>query len=84
MAVTAPAELPAGKGSSLERQIESTLTERDALQQQADAKLLNSLKLAPVITKTGEVMAKHLREKIAQEPEVAAQVLRTWVREEET
>jgi flagellar biosynthesis/type III secretory pathway M-ring protein FliF/YscJ len=84
VAVTAPAELPAGKGSSLERQIESTLTEHDALQQQADAKLLNSLKLAPVITKTGEVMAKHLREKIAQEPEVAAQVLRTWVREEET
>ena len=29
-------------------------------------------------------MAKHLREKIKQEPEVSAQVLRTWIREEET
>jgi flagellar M-ring protein FliF len=82
--VTAPAELAAGSGSSLEQQIESRLTEHEALQQQADAKLLSSLKLAPVITKTGEVMAKHLREKISQEPEVAAQVLRTWIREEET
>jgi len=54
------------------------------LQQQADAKLRNSLKLAPAITKTGEIMAKQLREKIAQEPEVAAQVLRTWIREEES
>jgi flagellar M-ring protein FliF len=81
--VTAPAELAAGSGSSLEQQIESRLTEHEALQQQADAKLLNCLKLTPVITKTGEVMAKHLREKIAQEPEVAAQVLRTWIREEE-
>jgi flagellar M-ring protein FliF len=82
--VTTPAELPAGAGISPEQRIESQLAEHAALQQQADAKLLNSLKLAPVITKTAEVMAKHLREKIAQEPDVAAQVLRTWIREEET
>ena len=44
---------------------------------------MNSLKLAPVITKTAEVLAKHLREKIAKEPEVSAQILRTWIREEE-
>jgi flagellar M-ring protein FliF len=82
--VATPAELAAGSGSSLEQQIESRLTEHETLQQQAEARLLNSLKLAPVITKTGEVMAKHLREKIAQEPEVTAQILRTWIREEET
>jgi flagellar biosynthesis/type III secretory pathway M-ring protein FliF/YscJ len=44
---------------------------------------LNSLKLAPVITKTAEIMAKHLREKIAKEPDVSAQVLRSWIRDEE-
>jgi flagellar biosynthesis/type III secretory pathway M-ring protein FliF/YscJ len=82
--VTAPAELAAGSAPSLEQQIESRLSEQEALQHEAEAKLLSSLKLAPIITKTGEVMAKHLREKIAQEPEVSAQVLRTWIREEET
>ena len=36
-----------------------------------------------MITKKAEVLAKHLREKIAKEPEVSAQILRTWIREEE-
>ncbi len=63
--------------------MESQLVERDALQAQMDAQTLSSLKLAPVISKKAEVLAKHLREKIAKEPEVAAQILRTWIREEE-
>jgi flagellar biosynthesis/type III secretory pathway M-ring protein FliF/YscJ len=46
--------------------------------------MLSSLKLAPVITKKAEVLAKHLREKIAKEPEVSAQILRAWIREEES
>jgi flagellar biosynthesis/type III secretory pathway M-ring protein FliF/YscJ len=48
-----------------------------------DAQALSSLKLAPVITKKAEVFAKHLREKIAKEPEISVQILRTWIREEE-
>ena len=40
-----------------------------------DAEALSSLKLAPVITKKAEVFAKHLREKIAKEPEMSAQIL---------
>jgi flagellar biosynthesis/type III secretory pathway M-ring protein FliF/YscJ len=48
-----------------------------------EADALNALKLSPVITKAAEVMAKHLREKIKQEPDVNAQILRTWIREEE-
>jgi flagellar biosynthesis/type III secretory pathway M-ring protein FliF/YscJ len=69
--------------SQLESRLESQLVERDALQAQMDAQTLSSLKLAPVISKKAEVLAKHLREKIAKEPEVAAQILRTWIREEE-
>ena len=57
--------------------MESKLAERDALQAKMEAQALNSLKLAPVITKTAEVLAKHLREKIAKEPEVSAQILRS-------
>jgi LPXTG-motif cell wall-anchored protein len=67
----------------VENQIESQLAERDALQARMDAQALNSLKLAPVITKKAEVFAKHLREKITKEPEMSAQILRSWIREEE-
>src|ERR1017187_976825 len=73
----------AASGSNVEQQIESKLAERDALQQKAEAQALNALNLTPVITKTAEVLAKHLREKIKHEPETPAQVLRTWIREED-
>jgi flagellar M-ring protein FliF len=89
--VSGPAALPAPghssalavQGANLDSQIESQLQERDALQKRMDAEALASLKLAPVITKKAEVFAKHLREKIASEPEAAARVLRSWIREEE-
>lgn len=74
------AALPPGQ---VESALESQLAERDALQAEADAQALNSLKLAPVITKKAEVFAKHLREKIAKEPDISVQVLRTWIREED-
>jgi|SRR5271157_424094 len=77
----APASLP---GVNVEQQLESQLAERDALQQKMDAQALTSLKLAPVITKKAEVLAKHLREKITKDPDISAQILRTWIREEES
>jgi flagellar M-ring protein FliF len=66
-----------------EQSLEEQLAEREALQQKSDAQVLSSLTLAPVITKKAEILAKHLREKIAKEPEIAGQILRTWIREEE-
>jgi len=88
--VTGPTPLPAGEAGAaaaladgVEHRIESKLAERDALQQKMDAQALNALKIAPVITKTAEVLAKHLREKVAKDPEISAQILRTWIREEE-
>lgn len=71
-------------GGEIERQLESKLAERDAMQAQLDAQALKSLQIAPVITKTAEVLAKHLREKIKQDPEQSAQVLRTWINEAES
>jgi flagellar biosynthesis/type III secretory pathway M-ring protein FliF/YscJ len=92
--VTGPAALPApdglasgeaaSRGPAIEQQIESRLAEREALQQRLDAQALNALRLAPVITKKAEVFAKHLREKIKTEPDISAQVLRSWIREEES
>jgi flagellar M-ring protein FliF len=78
-----PANGVAAAGSNVEQQIESKLAERDAMQQKMETQALNALNLTPVITKTAEVLAKHLREKIKHEPETPAQVLRTWIREED-
>jgi flagellar M-ring protein FliF len=90
--VALPSSLPAAERSAAaaleagetEQQIESKLAERESLQQKMDAQALNTLKLAPVITKTAEVLAKHLREKVKQDPEISSQVLRSWIREEES
>ena len=90
--VAAPAALPAaegapaaiaGGGNDIEHQLESKLAERDLLQQRLDEKALQSLKVAPVITKAAEVLAKHFRDKVSKESELSAQILRTWIREEE-
>jgi flagellar biosynthesis/type III secretory pathway M-ring protein FliF/YscJ len=82
-AASTVASLPSAAGQSIEDQLESKLAERSALERKLEAQALSSLKLAPVITKTAEVLAKHLREKIAKEPDISAQVLRTWIRDEE-
>ena len=88
-----PRALPAGEsgetgmeaapGSASKTAIETKLAERDALQRRMDAQALSALKLAPVITKTAEVLAKHLREKIKQDAGLSAHILQTWIREEE-
>lgn len=70
-------------GTQVDQQMESQLAERDALQQKMDAQVLSALKLAPVITKKAEVLAKHLREKIGKEAEISAQILRNWIRDED-
>jgi flagellar M-ring protein FliF len=78
----APAAHGHDRADSLEKRIEAKLAERDAIQQEAEERALNALK-APVITKTAEVLAKHLRETIKKEPDVPAHILRTWIREED-
>jgi len=70
------------EGPDVEAEIEHRLAERDAQQQKLDAQALQALKLAPVINKTSEVLAKHLRERVNKESEMSAQILRTWIREE--
>ena len=79
-AAASPAVPP---GPTLEAKFAAQLAERSALQQELEAKALNALKIMPVITKTAEVFAKHLRETAAKEPEVLVQILRNWIREED-
>ncbi|HUP03004.1 MAG TPA: flagellar basal-body MS-ring/collar protein FliF, partial [Bryobacteraceae bacterium] len=90
--VSAPAALPAPAslgaapltqgGNPAEQQFEAKLAEREAQQQKLDAQALSALRLAPAITKTSEVLAKHLRDKVKEQPDVAAHVLQSWIREE--
>jgi flagellar M-ring protein FliF len=82
-AADTPGARAAISAAHAQNDLEAQLAERDALQQKSDAQVLSNLKLAPVITKKAEVLAKHLREKISKEPEVSSQILRTWIREEE-
>jgi flagellar M-ring protein FliF len=84
-AATPPALTAEGAPSvSVEKRIEEHIAEREALQQKMDEQALASLKLAPVITKKAEVFAKHLREKILKEPDISVQILRSWIREDES
>jgi len=77
----APAQIPQ-TGSNLEQQLEAKLAKREAQQQELDAQALSALKLAPAITKTSEVLAKHLREKVKEDPGLSAHVLQSWIRED--
>ena len=87
------AALPAADGSAapgselsklpVEQQLEAKLKERDELQKRMDEQALSSLKIAPVITKTAEVLTKHLRERIVKEPDMTAQILKTWINEDD-
>jgi len=83
-----PARIDAGPAqpaaAPAEQDLEAQLAAREALQERMDAQALNALKLAPVITKNAEVLARHLREKIATDPDISAQILRAWIREEES
>ncbi|MBV9506672.1 MAG: flagellar M-ring protein FliF [Acidobacteriia bacterium] len=81
--LTGPAEIsaPTAAETDLSKQLESQRAEHDALQRQEEAKAL--IKLIPAITKTAEVMARQLREKVCEQPEVSAQVLRSWIRDED-
>ncbi len=91
--VSSPAALEAGESgetgmeaapdASLEAAFDARLAERDALQKKLDVQALNGLKLAPPVTKTSELLARHLREKIKQDASVPAQILQSWIRGDE-
>jgi flagellar M-ring protein FliF len=96
--VTGPAALPgaeeestavapaAGEGVAtvdLESQMATQLAENEAKQKEMESRALNALRLNPAITKTAEILAKHLRETIKKTPEVPTHILRSWIREED-
>jgi flagellar M-ring protein FliF len=69
---------------SAEDKIKAALAERQEEQDQAELSAIAALKLPPVKTKKAEVLLKQLRETAEKDPMVQAQVLQTWIRDDES
>lgn len=63
---------------------EGQLASRAASQDRLDAEALLTLKLPAAGTKKSEVLSKHLKKSVKDDPGVSAQLLRTWINENET
>jgi flagellar biosynthesis/type III secretory pathway M-ring protein FliF/YscJ len=81
--VSAPHPAVELAGPPVENRMESKLAQHEAKQKQLEEEALQSLQLTPAITKTAEVLTKHIREKVAKAPDISAQILRTWIHEED-
>jgi flagellar M-ring protein FliF len=73
--------LSAGEaGDSFEGQLAS----RAASQERLESEALNALKLPTAGTKKSEILTKHLKKAVKDDPASSAQLLRTWIHENET
>jgi flagellar M-ring protein FliF len=63
---------------------EGQLASRAASQERLDTEALHALKLPAAGTKKSEVLAKHLKKAVKDDPAASAQLLRTWIHENET
>jgi flagellar M-ring protein FliF len=70
--------------SDAEAAFEGQLASRAANQERLDAEALLALKLPPPGTKKSEVLTKYLKKSVKNDPAVSAQLLRTWIHENET
>jgi len=70
-------------GTELAKQLEGKLAEKAAMREIEEQKAIAMLKLPDVPTKRGEVLAKHISEEAKKNPEPMAQLIRTWLNENE-
>ena len=63
---------------------EGQLASRAASQEKLEAEALNALKLPAAGTKKSEILTKHLKKSVKEDPIGSAQLLRTWIHENET
>jgi flagellar biosynthesis/type III secretory pathway M-ring protein FliF/YscJ len=71
------------EGADAASQFEGQLASRAANQERLDAEAMLALKLPPPGTKKSEVLTKHLKKSVKTDPGVSAQLLRTWIQENE-
>ncbi len=77
----APEELPAAP--DVKQQLEAKLAQQAAKREMAELEAVAALKLPAPTTKKSEVLARHLTDEAKKDPEVMAQILRTWLSESE-
>jgi flagellar M-ring protein FliF len=63
---------------------EGQLASRVASQERLEAEAISALKLPSAGTKKAEVLTKHLKKAVKDDPAASAQLLRTWIHENET
>lgn len=74
-----------GEGQDVyERHLSAEIAEQAALKAKQEMEVLSNLKLPPVNTKKAEVLAKHLTDQAKKDPAVLANLVSTWVNENET
>jgi len=79
----APAALPpAPPVPAFEERAMAQIAESEAEQRRQEQEVLNALKL-PAATKKGEVLRKHITEEAKKDPVAVAQLIRTWLSEQE-
>jgi flagellar biosynthesis/type III secretory pathway M-ring protein FliF/YscJ len=71
-------------GIDAEAAFAGQLANRAASQERLDAEALLSLKMPPPGTKKSEVLTKHLKKAVHADPGVSAQLLRTWIHENDS
>lgn len=73
-----------GESTDVAAAFEGQLASSAANQERLDAEALLALKIPPAGTKKSEVLSKHLKKSVKSDPAVSAQLLRTWIQENET
>lgn len=63
--------------------MQARLAEQAALQEKLDMEALSQLKLPKVTTKKTDVLVKQVRENTKKDPTPGAQVLKTWISDQE-
>ncbi len=80
----AATEKALSESDAAEASFEGQLASRAASQDRLDAEALLTLRLPAAGTKKSEVLSKHLKKSVKDDPGVSAQLLRTWINENET
>jgi flagellar M-ring protein FliF len=70
-------------GDAVGAKIQERLAEQAALKARQEDEALRALKLPSVKTKKAEVLTKHIAEEAQKDPVAMAQLVRTWLNEEE-
>jgi len=69
------------EGSEAASNFENQLASRASAQEKLDSEALLTLKFPPPGTKKSEILSKHLKKSVKNDPKSSAQLLRTWMDE---